>query len=81
MRFALGHSFNLEDLFYNFPLKKLKLTCAECYELIGELHRNKLAKRIFIECFKLVIQLKIQELIKRLSAIIPTQCIEKYFAS
>ena len=56
MRFALGHSFNLEDLFYNFPLKKLKLTCAECYELIGELHRNKLAKRIFRECFKLVIQ-------------------------
>lgn len=56
MKFALGHSFNLEDLFYNFPMKKLKMTCNDCFELNGDLHRILIVRKIFKECFNLVIQ-------------------------
>lgn len=55
-RYALGCGFNLTDMFMNFPLKKLQINCNECNALIGTYHRDKLAIRIFRECFKVVIE-------------------------
>lgn len=52
---AIGAAFNLSEIFINFPTKKLKITCDQCYKLIGDAHREKLAARIFKESFKLVI--------------------------
>lgn len=53
---ATGHAFSNQDIFINFPNKKLKITCNECEELIGERHREKLAEKIFRDCFKMVIE-------------------------
>lgn len=56
MRYALGCAFNLTDIFYNFPYKKLKTNCEKCYKVIGDNHRHLLVKRIFRESVKLIIQ-------------------------
>lgn len=54
--YALGCAFNIHDLFYNFPYKKLKLSCKDCINIIGDPHRDLLVKRVFRESLKLVIQ-------------------------
>lgn len=56
MRYALGCSFNTNDLFFNFPYKKLKLNCKDCLKIIGDAHRSILVKRIFRTSMKIVIQ-------------------------
>jgi len=55
-RLALGCAFNLTDMFMNMPLKKLKMNCYQCKDLIGTCHRDKLASKIFTSCLKLVIE-------------------------
>lgn len=55
MRFALGCAFTLDEVFENFPYKKLHITCAECYSITGDLHRDTLVRRVFMESLKLVI--------------------------
>lgn len=55
-RYALGCAFTSDDILMNLPYKKLKITCKECYALIKDNHRNKLAKRIFRESLRLVIE-------------------------
>lgn len=56
MNYALGCAFSQDELFENFPYKKLKISCKECEKIIGDSHRDKLVKRIFRECIKLVIE-------------------------
>lgn len=56
MRYALGCSFNTSDLFFNFPYKKLKLTCKDCLKIIGDAHRSILVKRIFRVSMRMIIQ-------------------------
>lgn len=56
MRYALGCSFNISDLFFNFPYKKLKLTCKDCLKIIGDAHRSILVKRIFRASMRIIIQ-------------------------
>lgn len=51
---ATGHAFNLKHLFEKFSLKKLKLNCNQCKEIIGHEHREQLINKIFIECCKLI---------------------------
>lgn len=53
---AIGLAFNLSDIFINFPLHKLKISCKECERLTGDPHRNKLAQKIFKDHMKLVIE-------------------------
>lgn len=55
-RYALGCAFNTEEILMNLPYKKLKLRCKDCYDLIKDNHRNKLAARIFRVSLKLVIE-------------------------
>lgn len=54
-KYALGHAFTLKNLFDNFSLKLLKISCNECQKITGDRHRDILAKRIFIESLKLVL--------------------------
>lgn len=56
MNYAIGCAFNLDEMLMNFPYKKLKITCKECDEIIGNNHRNILVKKIFIESVKLVLK-------------------------
>lgn len=53
--YAIGCAFNTDEVFMNFPYKKLKLTCEDCRKTNGNPHRDVLVKQIFRECFKLVI--------------------------
>ena len=55
-RYALGCAFNISDLFFNFPYKKLKLNCRDCLEITGDAHRSLLVKKIFRASVKVVIQ-------------------------
>ena len=55
MNYALGHSFNMDEMFMNFPLKKLILTCKDCQDLINDRHRDVLAKRIFRDSVKIIL--------------------------
>lgn len=52
---ATGHAFNLRQLYQKFPLKKLKINCKQCKELIGTEHREQLISNIFIECYKTIL--------------------------
>lgn len=55
LKYALGCAFNLNDMFLNFPFKKLKFTCEDCKNINGNPHRDVLIKQIFRECFKIII--------------------------
>lgn len=54
-RYSLGCAFSLDDLFDNFPYKKLDITCKECKIITGDNHRDTIVKRIFMESVRLVI--------------------------
>ena len=53
---ATGAAFNLDEMFMNFPMNKLEISCKECEEINGDPHRDKLAKKIFRECVKIVLE-------------------------
>lgn len=55
MNWAVGCAFTTDDLFLNFPYKKLKLNCKQCKSIIGDNHRDILVKKIFKESLKLVL--------------------------
>ena len=52
---ATGAALNLAEIFINFPLKKLKITCKKCKQLIGDEHRDVLMQRIFREHMKMLL--------------------------
>lgn len=54
-RYSLGYAFTLSDICSNFSLKKLKINCKQCEQVIGDRHRDILAKKIFVAHFKLVL--------------------------
>lgn len=53
---ATGCAFNMEEMFMNFPYKKLIMNCDTCEKITGDKHRKLLVKRIFRECVKLVLE-------------------------
>lgn len=55
MNYSVGCAFNMEDIFENFNTKRLKITCKECQRINNDTHRHKLAKKIFAECIKIVL--------------------------
>lgn len=61
MNYSTGCAFNINEMFMNFPYKKLKLTCEDCQKINGDPHRDILVKQVFRECFKLVINDVIDE--------------------
>lgn len=52
---SVGCAFSLDELFENFPYKKLKITCNKCEEITNNRHRQPLVKQIFRECVKEVL--------------------------
>lgn len=56
MKFALGCGFSVNEILENLPYKKLKISCKECYEAIGDNHRQVLASRVFRKSFNLIIE-------------------------
>ena len=55
MNYALGYSFNVEDLFYKFPMNKLKLTCNDCEELFNDRHKDRTIVKIFKDSYEMVL--------------------------
>lgn len=53
--FAMGHAFNGEDLFMNFPVDKLKMSKEQCVEIYSDGNKRDLAKSIFISNLQMVI--------------------------
>lgn len=53
---ATGAAFNMDEMFMNFPYDKLNITCKECQAITGDLHRDKLVKKVFRECVKMVLE-------------------------
>lgn len=47
MNYATGYAMNTEDLFLSFPTKKMEMTAKACEELIGNRHKEVIAKKIF----------------------------------
>ncbi len=54
MNYAVGHSFNMDEMFMNFPYKKLKLTCEDCKRINGNKDRDALVKKIFRDSVKVI---------------------------
>lgn len=52
---ALGHAFNSADLFQNFPLSKLKMTCEQCTKTYSDHNKRDLAASIFKRSLELVV--------------------------
>ena len=46
MNYATGHALNLDEIYMNFPLEKLKLNSKKCKELTGDVHKKELAKDV-----------------------------------
>lgn len=55
MNYATGYALNTNELFTNFPTEKLKMTTKECEKLIGNRHKEYLAKQVFKACVGLVL--------------------------
>lgn len=55
MNYALGCAFSTDDLFMNFPYKRLEITCEQCKTITGNSHRDILVKKVFKESLKLVL--------------------------
>lgn len=55
MNWSTGCAFSTDDLFMNFPYKKLQINCEQCKAITGNNHRDVLVKRVFKESLKLVL--------------------------
>ena len=55
MNYATGYALNTNELFLNFPNKKLKMTAKECEEMIGNRHKEFIAKQVFRACVAMVL--------------------------
>lgn len=55
MNFAIGCAFSVNELLINFPSKRLKITCKECQDITGDIHRQVLIKQVFRYSVKLVL--------------------------
>lgn len=56
VKYATGCAFSLDDMFMNFPYKKLKTDCALCKKVINNNHRQILVKRVFSKSLELVLE-------------------------
>lgn len=56
MNYATGYAMNIDELFISFPTRKMELTAKACEELIGNRHKELIAKKIFKSCISMVIE-------------------------
>ena len=55
MNYAVGHSFQIKDIFQNFPVRKLKLTTEECRKLYPDGSKRDFAASIFMDSVEMVV--------------------------
>lgn len=56
MNYATGYAMNIDELFISFPTKKMKMTAKACEELIGNRHKEIIAKKIFKSALNMVLE-------------------------
>lgn len=56
MNYATGYAMNIDELFISFPTKKMKMTAKACEELIGNRHKETIAKKIFRSALNMVLE-------------------------
>lgn len=56
MNYATGYAMNIDDLFLSFPTNKMTLTAKACEELIGNRHKETIAKKIFKSAINMVLE-------------------------
>ena len=54
--FAMGHAFNSQDLFHNFPIKKLKMDYDTVKEIYSDGDKRSLSASIFNKGMQLIIE-------------------------
>lgn len=55
MNYATGYAINTNELFMSFPTKKMLMTAKACEELIGNRHKETIAKQIFKSAVNMVL--------------------------
>lgn len=56
MNYATGYAMNIDELFLSFPTSKMTLTAKACEELIGNRHKEVIAKKIFKSAIDMVLE-------------------------
>lgn len=56
MNYATGYAMNIDELFISFPTMKMTLTAKACEELIGNRHKELIAKQIFKSALNMVLE-------------------------
>lgn len=56
MNYATGYAMNIDELFISFPTNKMELSAKECEQLIGNRHKETIAKAIFKSALSMVIE-------------------------
>lgn len=55
MNYATGYALNIDELFMSFPTCKMILSAKDCEKLIGNRHKETIAKQIFKSAINMVI--------------------------
>ena len=55
-KFAMGHAFNSQDLFYNFPIKNLEMTYDQVKKIYSDGDKRSLSASIFTKGMQLIIE-------------------------
>ena len=53
--FAMGHSFSSQEIFHNFPIKKLQMTYDDVKEIYSDGDKRSLSASIFNKGMELII--------------------------
>ena len=55
-KFAMGHTFSAQDIFHNFPIKKLKMNYDDVKEIYSDGDKRSLSASIFTRGMQLIIE-------------------------
>ena len=55
-KFAMGHTFSAQDIFHNFPIKKLKMNYDDVKEIYSDGDKRSLSASIFTKGMQLIIE-------------------------
>lgn len=55
MNYATGYALTASDLFMNFSGKRMKMTAKECEAILKNRHKDIIAKRVFREAVRMVV--------------------------
>lgn len=56
MNYATGYAMNIDELFLSFPTTKMTMTAKACEDLIGNRHKEIVAKKIFKSALNMVLE-------------------------